>query len=51
MLTTNQIDDLARTVASIEQHIKSFYDNPENERAFQDWYFKKFGHYEKEQSQ
>ena len=48
MLTANQIDELARTVASIEQHIMGFYDNPENEKAFQDWYFKKYGHINKE---
>ena len=47
-LTSTQIEDLARTVASINQSIIGFYDNPENEKAFQDWYFKKYGHYEKE---
>ena len=47
-LTSNQINDLAKTVASIEQHIKGFYDNPENEKAYQDWYFRKYGHMDKE---
>ena len=47
-LTPTQIEDLARTVASINQSIIGFYDNPENEKAYQDWYFKKFGHYDKE---
>lgn len=47
-LTQSQIEDLARTVASINQTLVGFYDNPENEKAFQDWYFKKYGHYEKE---
>ena len=47
-LTTVQIDDIAKTVASLEQTIVGFYDNPENEKAFQDWYFKKYGHKEKE---
>ena len=47
-LTANQIDDIARTVASIEQTIAGFYNNPENEKAFQEWYFNKYGHYEKE---
>lgn len=41
-LTQNQIDDLARTVASIEQTIVGFFDNPENEKAFQEWYAKKY---------
>ena len=49
-LSKFQIDDLARTVASIEQHIKGFFDNPDNEQAYQDWYFRKYGHYEKESS-
>ena len=41
-LTQNQIDDLARTVASLEQTIVGFFDNPENEKAFQEWYAKKY---------
>lgn len=41
-LTQNQIDDIARTVASIEQTIVGFFDNPENEKAFQEWYAKKY---------
>lgn len=41
-LTQNQIDDLARTVASIEATIVGFFDNPENEKAFQEWYAKKY---------
>ena len=47
-LTPSQIEDLARTVASINQTLVGFYDNPENERAFQEWYFQRYGHYEKE---
>ena len=48
MLTTNQINELAKTVASLQQVIVGFYGNPENEKAFQDWYLKKYGHTEKE---
>ena len=48
MLTPNQVKDFARTVANIGQQIEGFYNIPENEKAFQDWYFKKYGHYEKE---
>ena len=48
MLTATQIDELARTVASLQQSIIGFYDKPENEKAFQEWYFKKYGHMEKE---
>ena len=47
-LTPHQIKDLARTVAGIEQYIKGFYDNPDNEKAYQDWYSKKYGHMNKE---
>ena len=48
LLTPSQIDELARTVASLEQTIVGFFSNPENEKSYQDWYFKKYGHYEKE---
>ena len=47
-LTPTQIKDLARAVAGIEQHIVGFFDNPENEKAYQDWYLKRYGHTEKE---
>ena len=47
-LTQIQIKDLAKTVAGIEQHIKGFFDNPDNEKAFQDWYLKKYGKTDKE---
>ena len=47
-LTPNQIEEIARTVATLDQTIVGFYDNPENEKAFQEWYFKKYGRYEKE---
>ena len=48
MLSQVQVDDLARTVAMISDTIEGFFNNPENEKAYQDWYFKKYGHYEKE---
>ena len=47
-LTATQIQDLARTVSIISDTIEGFYRDPENEKAYQDWYFKKYGHYEKE---
>ena len=47
-LTPNQVKDLARTVAGIEQYLKGFYDNPDNEKAYQDWYSQKYGHMNKE---
>ena len=48
MLTTQQINDLAQTVAWISDTIEGFYSNPENEKAYQDWYLRKYGHTEKE---
>ena len=48
MLTANQVQDFARTVAMISDNIEAFFSNPENEKAYQDWYFKKYGHTEKE---
>ena len=41
-LTQSQIDDLAKTVASLQQSIVGFFDKPENEKAFQEWYAKKY---------
>ena len=49
-LSPNQIEDIAQTVAMLSDCIEGFYQNPNNEKAFQDWYFKKYGHYEKEPS-
>ena len=41
-LTPTQIDDIAKTVASLQQSIVGFFSNPENEKAFQEWYAKKY---------
>ena len=41
-LTQNQVDEFARTVASLREHIEGFYANPDNEKAFQEWYAKKY---------
>ena len=47
-LTANQIKDIAKTVAGIQQHIVGYFDNPENEKAYQDWYLKRYGRMDKE---
>lgn len=47
-LTHEQIKDIAKTVAIIDQTIAGFFDDPNIEKAYQDWYFKKYGHHEKE---
>lgn len=48
MLSPTQVKDIASTVAMISDTIESFFSNPENEKAYQDWYLKKYGHTEKE---
>ena len=48
MLTTKQINDIASTVAMISDTIEGFFSNPENEKAYQEWYLMKYGHTEKE---
>ena len=47
-LTNIQVKDLAKTVAILSDTIEGFFSNPENEKAYQDWYLKKYGHHEKE---
>lgn len=47
-LSNTQINEFARDLANIKQHIEKFFDNPQNEQAFQEWYFKKYGHKEGE---
>lgn len=43
-LTPQQIDDLARPLAGMVDRIRSYYDHPEHEREFQEWYLKEYGH-------
>lgn len=37
------IEEMARHTARKENEIERFYDDPENEKAYQEWYKKKFG--------
>ena len=46
-LTQTQIEDLAKTVAMIHETVGRFFDIPENEQAFQEWYLLKYGRSEK----
>lgn len=46
-LTLAQVEDLARTVAMIQSAVGGFFDIPENEQAFQEWYLLKYGRPEK----
>ena len=43
-LSSRQIEDLARPFVGMVERIKAFYDDPVNERAFQEWYLKEYGH-------
>lgn len=44
VLSRQQIEDLARPFVSMVDRIKAFYEDPKNERNFQDWYLKEYGH-------
>ena len=48
MLTSTQVNEFAKTVAMISDTIEGFFSNPENEKAYQDWYLKKYGRTEME---
>jgi len=43
-LSKQQVEDLARPFIGMVDRIKAFYDDPANERAFQEWYLKEYGH-------
>ena len=43
-LTNDQITELARPFAGMVDVLKAFYSNPQNENAYREWYFKKYGH-------
>lgn len=43
-LTAEQITDLSRPFIGLAQEIKEFFQIPENNRAYREWYRKKFGY-------
>lgn len=43
-LTPQQVDALARPLVGMVDRIRAFYDDPENEREFQEWYLIEYGH-------
>ena len=49
-LTPFQIEELARTLTRVQDNIVEFFSNPETERAYQEWYLKRYGKSEKEHS-
>ena len=36
--------ELARPIARMAQQIMDYYKEPEREKAFQEWYLKRYGH-------
>lgn len=42
-LKDRQIDELARLLVGMVDSIREFYDNPQNQKAYREWYLKKFG--------
>jgi len=43
-LTPVQITNLAKPFIGMVETLKDFYKNPHNEKAYREWYFKKYGH-------
>ena len=43
-LSKHQVEDLARPFVSMVDRIKAFYEDPKNERDFQEWYLREYGH-------
>lgn len=42
-LSSSQVYDLARSIVGMMEKIMAYYQDPENERAFQEWYLRKYG--------
>jgi hypothetical protein len=42
-LSSSQVYDLARPIVGMMEKIMAYYQDPENERAFQEWYQRKYG--------
>ena len=43
-LTRHQIENLARPILGMLDEIEKYYENPENEKRFREWYKEKYGH-------
>lgn len=42
-LTQHQVNDLATPFVGMLDSITKFYENPDNVKAYREWYLKKFG--------
>lgn len=43
-LTPNQITEMARPFVGMVEALTTFYADPQNEKAYREWYLKKYGH-------
>lgn len=43
-LSKQQIEDLARPFVGMVERIEAYFDDPKNERDYQEWYLQKYGH-------
>lgn len=48
-LSQEQVNNLARPLVSMVEIIMDFFKNSQNEKDYQDWYYKKYGQYPKEE--
>ena len=46
-MSEQTLEEMARHTARMEETIWGFYQNPENEKAYQEWYERKFGRRER----
>ena len=42
-LSSSQIKNLAKPLVGMAQTIADFYKDPQNEKAYREWYIKKYG--------
>lgn len=48
-LSQEQVNNLARPIVGMVEKIADFFKNPQNEQAYRDWYYKKYGQYPKDE--
>ncbi len=44
-ITENQIEKLAKPIVGMADEIERFFEIPENQRRYREWYFNKYGTY------
>lgn len=48
-LSAWQIENLARPLVGMLSVMENFFKDPQNERAYREWYFKRYGKYPKDE--